>query len=372
MNVLFVSYAEISLRGEGMRSAAMLRALADAGHGVDVVAPLVRIQDHPCIRELAREDDGPPRKRSRMRAKARQAVRQTKYDAVHAVDDAVFFALRLVRWKKIPLVYDAVRRFSGKAGQAPSRLWKAFPRFLYRQEVKVLGRAALVYSSCAALTADLRAAEKNAAVVQLEDVPVQSLLPGLDIDKASLFSSLGGSAGAIVVCDMLPGSAAGLRNVLMAVLKVVEVIPDVTFFFLSEMPAQAGEMVQKLDISSNCVFLPPDDSETFLKALHVAAAALLIPPVGSRYIHPRVYTLLHAPAALVAVHDAAYDDVLTEQTTIPVLADSDSMAAGVLRAIQEPLFSRTIGTHGQQLVADHYSFSTFKHKVRMKYHELFQ
>jgi hypothetical protein len=151
---------------------------------------------------------------------------------------------------------------------------------------------------------------------------------------------------------------------------VIETVPDTAFFFMGDVNMAAQKMAANLDIADHCVFLSPEKPETFLYVLKIADAVLFVPQGNSRYIHSQVYTLLHASAPLVATHDSAYDEVLTEKTSVRVLPGSESIAEGVLRAIQEPLFSLAVAVEGQQLVADRHTYSSFKHKVRMAYHKL--
>ncbi len=368
MNILFISYAEVSLRRGSVRAVAMISALADAGHRVDVAAPVAGLADHPHIRVFCGRQGRASRHRIRM--ECLRAAGRTAYDAVHAVDEAVFFAARLCRWKRIPLAYDASRRFGGRAGSESSRLLRWFPKHFQRLEAKVLDRAEIVFTHCGALSSDLQAVVRELSVVQIEDIPAQPLYALPDFDSTSLRERFGVRPASIVVCCLLPGGDASLRNMFLAARKVVDAMPDAVFFFRGARREEARKMAASLDISENCAFLSDDEPEKFLSALEAAHAVFMVPPAGGRYIHPQVYTLLQAGAPLVAVQDAAYDEVLTDRTAIRVLPGSDAIAEGILRVVQEPLFSLAIALEGQQLVANNHTYSSFKHKVRMSYLEL--
>jgi hypothetical protein len=278
--------------------------------------------------------------------------------------------MRLCCWKKIPLIYDAARCFSGKAGSRPSSLGRFFPKHLQQMETKVLERAAIILSPDCVLTADLCGVKQNARVTLLEEIPAQPLYARRNTYKSSLSGPSGRRPGQVVVCSALPGHALGFRELLMAARKVIEAVPDTAFFFKGIPQERAEQMATNLDIANHCVFLSSDDPKPFLSALEIADAILMVPHGGSRYIHPQVYTLLHAGAPLVTIHDTIYDAVLTEKTSVRVLPNSESIAEGLLRVIQEPLFSLAIALEGQQLVADRHTYSSFKHKIRMAYHGL--
>lgn len=352
-----------------MRVVAMLRALADAGHRVDLVAPYSELPEHPHIRVLTK-NESKSHHRTQLRLMSLRTAHRVSYDAVHAVDEAVFFAMRLCRWKKIPFVYDAARCFSGKTASGASGLGWFFPKHIQRMEAKVLERASMIFSSCSALTADLHGMDKSASVIQLEDIPAQPLYARQDVEKATLLKSFGKDPGPVVVCYAQRGHAVGFRQLLMASRKVIESMPDAIFFFKGPLCGQAKKMATNLDIASHCVFLSAGEPEAFLSVVEIADATLLVTQENGRYIHPQVYTLLRAGAPLVTVHDAAYDELLTEQTSVRVLPNSESIAEGLLRVIQEPLFSLAIAVLGQQLVAENHTYSSFKHKVRMSYHQL--
>lgn len=371
MNILFISYTAVSLSGGQVRSVAMLRALADAGHHVDLLAPFSDLPPHPNVQVLLGKSEQKLR-RGRLRWAGIRAVGQTSYGAIHAVDDAVFFAHRLCRWKKIPLVYDAVRRFTGSTGFGIPRRYRLFPSYFQRLETTVLERASQVFSSCSALTTDLLSLNRQAILDQLEDIPLQPLHGLREVDKSALLKRFGTRPSSVVVCCALSGWTSGFRDILMAARKVVDEVPGVAFFFKCTQHDLAKKMAANLDIADHCVFFSDHDPETFLSALDIADAVLLVPEGKNRYIHPQVYTLLNVPAPLVAIHDRAHASLLTEKTAVCVLSGPEAVSEGILRTIQEPLFSLSIGVEGQQLVAERHTYSSFKHQVRMAYHKLFK
>jgi len=348
----------------------MLRALADAGHRVDLLAPFFDLPAHPNIHFLLEKDEGRRLRRGRLRWAGLLAVGQTSYEAIHAVDDAVFFAHRLCRWKKIPLVYDAVRRFTGSTGAGVPRRYRLFPSYFQRLEATVLKRAGYTFSSCSALTADLTGLYQQAQIIQIEDIPFHPLYGPREANKPALLKPFGMRPTSVVLCCALSDWTSGFRDILMAARKVIDEIPGVAFFFKCSQSGPARKMAASLNIAEHCVFISDNDPETFLSALDISDAVLLVPQEKGRYIHSQVYTLLNAPAPLVAIHDRAYKGVLTEKTAVCVLPGSEAVAEGILRTIQEPLFSLSVGVEGQQLVAKRHTYSSFKHQVRMAYHKL--
>ena len=370
MHILFVTFGDLLTTGGSLRPVSILRALADAGHRVDVIARRADIPEHPQIRIL-KGGGGAEQPRRRLRMAILKAAGKSGYDALHAVDDAALFVSRISRLRKRRLVYDASRCFSGPHGSPPNRLWKMVPRHLEQCEKRLLQRASAVLTACSALKADLRALDPGASLVQIEDIPAQALYRSGTDGAAGLLSRFDGKTSSVVVCSLLPESQKELRTLLVGVRKVIESVPDAAFFFKGGLAAEGESLAANLDIQKRCSFFRTDETREFLSALDIADAALLVPQASCRYVHSEVFTLLNAPAPLVVVQNPAYENILNEQNCIPALPSSQGIAEGLLRAIKEPLFSLSIGVEGQQLIADSYSFSSFKHKVRMAYHEVF-
>ena len=369
MNILFVTYGELSLEGALLRPVSILRALADAGHHVDVIARKTMLPEHPLIHSLA-GDQGKPVSRQKIRVAALKATGKKQYDVLHAIDATVLFLNKISRLRKSRLVYDASRRFSGDVGEPPSGLWKLMPGYLGRMEKRALERADAVLTSCPTLTNDLKGFKGDAAITQIEDIPAQSLFAGRDIERSRLLNRFDGKISSVVVCSLLPGKQNELRKLLMGVRKVIEAIPEASFFFKGTLTAEAENMAANLDIQKRCSFFKPNETREFLSALDIADVTLLVPGDSGRYVHGEVFTLLNSQAPLVVVQNTAYETILSDKNSIQVLSSSDAIAEGLLRAIQEPLFSLALAVEGQQLIADRYSLSSFKHKIRMTYHKV--
>ena len=114
----------------------------------------------------------------------------------------------------------------------------------------------------------------------------------------------------------------------------------------------------------------PDNPIITPKDFPDADAVFMLPSPAGRIPHPMVYTLLYSGVPLVVLRGSAYDDVLGDHNAIRVLPDAESMAEGLLRVMQEPLFSIAISMEGRQQVAERHTFSSFKHRLRMIYHDL--
>jgi len=369
MNILFVTFGELSIGSGAHRSLSILRALADAGHQIDVIAPAVYFAPHPHVNILVGSADRMLPRRM-VRREFRKAARRKSYQLVHVVDEAVLCLAHCMWWRRVKVVYEASRCFSGSNGIAPSWRWKIAPTYYERIEKKALQRTDLVLTSCDMLTTDLERVQKNLRIIRLDSVSGHALRPREEPDRKALLSRLGGSASAVVICCVLPGNRNEVRKLLLAARKVIDALPGVGFFFRGLPVGEAESMARNLDIHARCVFLSSDETAEYFAALEIADAALFVPQPGGRYIDPEVFTALQSPSALVAVKEAAYNGTLDERNSIEVVSTAESIAEGILRVFQEPLLALAIAVEGQQQIANHHSFSSFKHKIRMTYHDL--
>lgn len=368
MNILFITFGKLSITDGTFRSVSFLRALADAGHQVDVAAADASI----CLTEnitVLCGGSGSICPRRRIRWCVLRALKDKSYDVVHAVDDAFIFVSRFARLKRIKTVYEASRCFSGPKGVSPNWFWKSFPKRHQLIERKLLDSADLVFSFCDLLTSDLKNISKECRIVQMEDTPVQSLFSLPPIDPG-MNSEFGGESSMTVVFRVLQADRGGLKKILLAARKLLDKVPKALFYFVGPTSAEVRSMAENLNIWDRCSFIPPDQPERYLSVLSVADLVLFVPRAGDRYPHAEIMSLLNSSALVVAVYEEAYAEILTEENCVLVDQSASSMAEGLLRSVQEPLLAYGLVNNAQQFIADRYSFSSFKYRVRQAYREL--
>jgi len=365
MNILFLSYMPISLGEEQIRTVAILRTLADAGHHIDLIAPFSELSPHSNIHIITKKKKKLNSKHD-IHSLALIQIKKNSYSVIHAVDEVVFFVYRISRWKKIPFIYDARRRFTGKSSQGTLRRYRFFATYYNKKEKKILKYATCVLSSCPQLSNDLKALYKDLSLVEIKDIPLQPLYEKKDLNSEQIFPHF--KANPIthtITCYAL--SKNSLRNLMLTARKIIDTLPTTGFFLQTPHQEQAKKIAKSLDISNHCQFLEPDKPLALISALAYADAVFYIPPENLRYIPQSLYTALNVFNPLVVVQNKAYETFLTSKTAHFVLSNPDSMANGLLDVLQEPLFSVSIATEGQKLIRSHYTFASFKHKLRMAY-----
>ncbi|MBN2162182.1 MAG: hypothetical protein JXR25_06270 [Pontiellaceae bacterium] len=368
MKILFVTFGYLSAGAGATRSVSLLRVLADAGHQVDVVASMCDIAEHGNINILCGEA-AQQLPRRRIRLQTLRALSRTRYAVIHAVDDAMLMVSRF-RIKRSLLVYEASRCFSGTSGEAPGRYWRLFPNQCRRAEERMLEHSSLVLCSGNDLSVNLKRIVSSISVSIIEDIPAQPLFPVQDIERDAVLSFFPSGTTFLGVCSVVCENCADLRTLLLGVRKLIDKVPGAGFYFKGLNPDKAIALAANLEIERRCVFLSPQDEGRFLSALSVADTSLFIPRQGARYAHPEVLSLMNSPALLVALDEPAYNGILSDRNCIRVDYTAQSIADGLLSVSREPLLALGLVSEARQLIADRYSFSSFKHRVRMAYHDL--
>jgi hypothetical protein len=365
MNILFISFSEIPLSGGAGRSYAMVRALAEAGHTIDLLTPKSTAPCSGSIRVL-----GGAGYKGLSRASFRLLIGWTvffgKYDAVHAVDGAAFFVVKMRRWVKTRLVYDAQSRVRDGEGVLPL-LMRISPAFMRSLERGLLRKASLVFSTCEVLSRDLKALCAGVPLVQVEDVPVQFISPRQEDEEYDLFAWFERRPTYLVTGCFHETMEGGNRTLMLAVRKVLDVVPDAAFVIKCADTLSLEEIARSLDIAARCIFITEQAPGVFQKALRAADATLFVPLRGGRYIHEDVYSLMNAGVPLVTLREQAYRALLGDHNSIPAIFSSESLTESILRAIQEPLLAYPLAVEAQKMIADHYGFSSFKYRLRKAY-----
>ncbi len=369
MKVLFVTFGNLSIGEGGTSSVAYLNALADAGYQVYVIAAKVEIKDHPNIHVLLGEKSQKSSRKS-IRMALFKAMKGKSYPLVHAVDEAVLYVTRFGKAKRHKIAYEASRCFTGTNGNAPFLHWRFFAGRYARLEKKIMANVATVFSSCDELSTDLKRIYRDVPVVQIADVPSQLLRTMGEVDRSTVSACFNTEVSFLVTCTILTRNRSEWRSVLLAARKTIENIPNTGFVFKGDLVDEAQDLAANLDIQDHCLFLSSGESDAFLEALSVSNVALFAPDLDMRYLHPELLTLLKSPALVVVVKKGSSTSLPTDRHCVRVNYTATAIAEGLLRGFQEPLLSFGIVAEAHQMIADRHSFSSFKHKVRMAYHEL--
>ncbi|MFH0908551.1 MAG: glycosyltransferase, partial [bacterium] len=164
----------------------------------------------------------------------------------------------------------------------------------------------------------------------------------------------------------------GVELLLRALSIVRRARTDVHGVFVGGEPEQIArmkEIARSLDLLTGCIFTgkrPMEEMPAFMSM----ASVLVSPRIRGTNTALKIYTYMQSGRPIVATKLATHTQVLDDECAILVQPQPDDVAAGILRAIKEPLLADALGREAKARVAARYSLASFKNKVQTAYQEL--
>jgi glycosyltransferase involved in cell wall biosynthesis len=368
------------VRGTPLAVRAMVRALGEMGHTVDLLTyaqgASIALPNVRHRRSLAL-----PVGHVRAGASAKKLILDVPfvieaawrmatggYDVVHAVEEAAHLCAPLARTLGLPMIADVDSsipdqlRESGFARRGPL-LWAA-----ERLERFALSRAAAVVTVCTSLTDRVRERAPRAVVFQIEDPPLVNGTPAPPAEAASLREELGLGPGPVALYS---GNFEPYQGVDLLV-EAAAAVPDVTVVFMGGEPAEIERLrARSQSQGSRCVFAgkrPPEQLPRFL-----AIADVLVSPRCQGANTPfKIYTYLASGKPLVATRIHTHTQLLDDTTAILVEPTPAGLADGIRQAIAQPDAAARRAAAGQALIEREYSAARYLEKVERAYREVAQ
>jgi glycosyltransferase involved in cell wall biosynthesis len=363
------------VRGTPLAVRAMVRALADLGHQVDLLTyPQGADVDTGAARHLrsARLPVGRVRAGASLAklaldvpfvAAAAWRLLRGRYDVVHAVEEAAHLVAPLARVQGVPLVVDMDSSIpeqlkdSGFARRGPL-LWAA-----EALERHALRASAAVITVCDSLTQAARARTPHARVFQVEDPPLVDA-PGPPEAGRALRAALGLGRDPVVLYS---GNFEPYQGVDLLV-EAARRVPEARFVFMGGEPAEIAALSAR-GAGARCVFAgkrPTAELPAFL-----AAADVLVSPRRTGTNTPfKVYTYMASGKPLVATRIATHTQLLDDSLAILAEPTPEGLAAGVHLALAHPEQAAERARRARALIEREYSAERFVEKVRAAYASL--
>lgn len=386
MKILFLAPQPFfRVRGTPINVRNVVTTLTDAGHEVDLLcyewgepleAPGLRI-----IRSAAwpiRREVGVGMSATKlwldflMFWRALGLCLHTRYDVVHAVEESAFFGGWLARWFGCKFIYDVDSCISEQLRESAWWFFRMLAPWAERFEQAAIRRATLVLTVCPSLTDWVKRILPSARVAQIEDAPLQSSFQEDREGAESLRKEyrLGNAPVVVYTGNLAPYQGVDLLVRAMAVVRRKRA--DVRCLIVGGERHEMERMqriAQNLDLGDTVVFCGKHPMER-MGAFMTLAAALVSPRVKGENTALKVYTYMQSGKPIVATRLPTHTQALDDTCAILVSPTPDDLAAGILRALDEPLFAAALGQEAQARVAARYSLASFRHKVRLAYAEL--
>jgi glycosyltransferase involved in cell wall biosynthesis len=379
MRILFLAPQPFfEVRGTPLAVLAMVRALSELGHQVDLLTyaqgedvdvpglrhrrslklPVGRVKAGPSLAKLLL--DVP------FMIQAYWRMATGRYDVVHAVEEAAHAAAPAARLLRLPLIVDVDSsipdqlRYSGFATRGP------LLRLAERLERYALRRATAVITVCTSLTEGVKARVPGALVFQIEDPPlVDPAKPPSEEEVERLRHSLGLDGRPVILYS---GNFEPYQGVPLLVEAAAEV-PETQFLFMGGEPQQVEAMrarAQELGAGDRCSFSgkrPPSELPVFL-----AVASLVASPRFQGENTPfKIYTYLASGKPLVATRIPTHTQLLDDTLAFLVEPSGPGLAAGIRQALANPTEAAARAARGLALIEREYSPARHRQKVEQAY-----
>lgn len=355
----------------------LVRALCELGHQVDLVCyPEGEARSYPglVVHRIStpRWLHGTPpgftwKKVVKDLVMLRSAVRlarRTRYDLVHAGEEAVFLAMMLKRLFGVPYVYDMDSSIAQQmVEQAP---WLGMlSRPMEWTEAWAIRRALAVAPVCHAL-ADLAAARGAEFVETLHDI---SQLRTPDREPTGFLRRELGISGPILmyVGNLAPYQGVGLLLESLAHVRDRGTRIDLVVAGGSESDVQAYEArAESLSIGDRTHFIGPWPNDR-LEELLAEADILTAPRTKGINTPMKIFPYLHTGKPVLVTDLVTHNQILDSSVAMLAPADPEGFGEAIEALARDPGLRGELGRNGRRFVEQNHTYGAHLRRVRRLY-----
>jgi len=372
-------------RGTPLRARNILRALSEAGCQVDVLCypfgdplelPGLRIIRSPRVPGIDDVRVGPSLAKvplgALMSLKALWLCLRNRYDVIHAVEEAAFFAVALKTVFGCKFVYNLDSlisehlEYSGFVKSKPV-LWLA--RLLERLTIQGANIGVTVGPD---ISAKVRKISPRTTVLQLEDAPLNDRFEEKIEEAREIRTRLRLGASPVVLYAGNFGGYQGIDLLIRAAACVVRVRPDVRFVLVGgdaeTIPAMTA-LAESLGIGGQCVFTgrrPTPELTAYL-----TMAKLVVSPRTQGTNTPlKIYDYMQSGRPIVATNLLTHTQVLDESCALLTAPEPEAFAGGILRLLNDRDLGPSLAAAAARRLEQTYALPIFKRKVQKAYQYL--
>ena len=363
-----------------------IKALIALGHTVDLVTyPFGRDVEMPgltvfrCLRPpfVQHVRIGPSWAKlpldAALGATALRRALATSYDAVHSHEEGGLIGVVLSAMLGVPHLYDMHSSLPQQLSNFDFSSSKPLVWGMGLVERLLVRRSRVVIVICQQLVDVVRAIDPLVPTVLIENAPGSGDLPVAGASP-SLRATWGIAPDVPVVLYTGTFEAyQGLDLLYAAAARVRATRPDVRFLVVGGQPDQveaAKIQAKALGADGVVVFTGQRPSEEIPQFLD-AATVLASPRSRGTNTPLKIYQYLRAGRPIIATRLLTHTQVLDDSVAVLTEATPDAYAAGILRAVDDPVEADAIGRRARELADTKYSYEAYLERTRHAYAELF-
>ena len=293
-------------------------------------------------------------------------LRRRRFAAVHAIEEAAFWAVPLARRRGIPGIVDLdsdLCRQLRDQGSGLGRMLAAPAGWLRRFALR---RAAAALTVSRTLSEIARAERPGIPVFEINDIPIESASRQPDDEGMAALRARFGLAGRrLVVYTGNFDRRQGLPELIQAMATVRDRHPQCLLLVVGGEPAQVEALQARIEADGlgDGVRLvgaqPPDAMPEYM-----GLAEVLVSPRLEPYTTPlKIFSYMASGRPIVATDLPTHTQVLDAEAAILVPPTPAGLADGILRALEDPAGAAALGRRARQVVKTRYTFAGFKRRL---------
>lgn len=289
-----------------------------------------------------------------------------RFAAVHAIEEAAFWAVPLARLGGVPAIIDLdsdLRRQLRDHGSLLARMLAAPAGWL---RGIALRRAAGALTVSQQLSKIARAANPGIPVFEINDIPIEGAYRQPDGEAMLALRAQFGLVGRrLVVYTGNYDRRQGLLELIQAMAVVCARHPSVLLLLVGGEPDQVRALQARIEGEklADAVRLigaqPPNTMPEYM-----GLAEVLVSPRLEPHSTPlKVFSYMASGRPIVATDLPTHTEVLDAKTAILVPPTPAGLAQGICRALEDPAGATALGRRAQLLVEQRYTYAGFKRHV---------
>jgi glycosyltransferase involved in cell wall biosynthesis len=365
-------------RGSPINVGLMCRALTEHGYAVDLVTyPFGEHVDMPGL--TYHRVRRPPFMRSvgigfsyeklpldvLLCAKTLELLCRRRYVAVHAVEEAAFFAIPLAWVFRTPAITDVDSDMHEQLAAHPKWMARLFAPLARPALWATLRLSTCALTVCAALTERAQRLSPRTPVFQIEDIPLP-LHAGDDVaDAARLRSELGLNGERVVVYTGNLESYQGLELLIDALPRVAARHPKLALVVVGGDEARVRQLRRYADERgiNGLLRLTGKRPQSEMSAFMRLADVLVSPRCQGQNTPLKIYTYMLSGRPIVATDLPTHTQVLDDSTAILTPATPAGMARGLVAALENRADAEQRAERARRRAEQEFNFAVFSRKV---------
>ena len=293
-------------------------------------------------------------------------LRRQRFLAVHAIEEAAFYAVPIARWFETPAIADLDSDLTGQLRANPSAVVRLLAGPAESLRRHTLRRASAAITVAPALTRLVAEISPRTSTFEITDVAPAALLRPPDRGAmAELRRELALGAAPVIVYTGNFDRRQGVEALIDAMPAVRARIADAVLLLVggdTETAERLRLQAARLGVDEAVRFAgrrPIEQMPEFM-----GLAAMLVSPRAEPLVTPlKIYAYMASGRPIVATDLPTHTEVLDESSAVLVPATAEGLAHGILQALEDPVRAERLGEEARRRAERHHTSESLRRKL---------